>query len=80
MPVALNGGNATKRKTGGDPELKVVNLHAAAIDIGSAMHMAAVNPRTDAMQVRAFGTSTLDQHDLAARLRSCGFSGAAPQS
>jgi hypothetical protein len=33
-----------KRTTGDRPELKPVNDGAAAIDIGSRMHMAAVNP------------------------------------
>lgn len=33
------------KKTSGDcPGLKPVNVSAAAIDIGSKMHMAAVNP------------------------------------
>ncbi|MGY3591932.1 hypothetical protein ACVIGB_008487 [Bradyrhizobium sp. USDA 4341] len=32
-----------KRTTGNRPELKPVNVGAAAIDIGSRMHMAAVN-------------------------------------
>jgi hypothetical protein len=34
----------TKLVTGDHPELKMVNPRAAAIDIGSIMHMAAVNP------------------------------------
>ena len=39
-----------KRTTGDRPELKPVNVGAAAIDIGSRMHMAAVNPAcTDAL-------------------------------
>ncbi|TNY46819.1 IS110 family transposase, partial [Streptococcus pyogenes] len=62
----------TKRKTGGNPDLNVVNPNAAAIDIGSTMHMAAVNPDAAAMPVRAFGTFTQDLHDLADWLRSCG--------
>lgn len=33
-----------KRTTGGGPDLKPVNLGAAAIDIEAKMHMAAVNP------------------------------------
>ncbi len=49
-----------KPKTGDHPDLKMVNPNAAAIDIGSTMHMAAVNPATDAMPVRAFGTFTQD--------------------
>ena len=44
----------------------MVNPGAAAIDIGSTMHMAAVNPDADDMPVRAFGTFTQDLHDLAA--------------
>jgi transposase len=42
----------------------------AAIDIGSTMHMAAVNPDADIMPVRAFGTFTQDLHDLADWFRS----------
>lgn len=37
----------TKRKSGDHPDLKMVNANAAAIDVGSTMHMAAVNPDTD---------------------------------
>lgn len=33
-----------KTTTGGHPERKMVNPGAAATDIGSTMHMAAVNP------------------------------------
>jgi urease beta subunit len=33
-----------KKTTGKRPELKTVNVGAAAIDIGSKAHMAAVNP------------------------------------
>ena len=45
--------------------LAMVNPGAAAIDIGSTMHMAAVNPNTDDNPVRAFGTFTGDLHDMA---------------
>jgi len=41
----------TKRRSGDHPDLKMVNANAAAIDIGSTMHMAAVNPDTDIMPV-----------------------------
>lgn len=44
-----------KRTTGDRPELKLVNVGAAAIDIGSKMHMAAVNPACTDMPVRSFG-------------------------
>lgn len=37
----------------------------AAIDIGSTLYMAAVNPDSDDMPTRAFGTFTHDLHDLA---------------
>lgn len=56
----------TNPTTGGHPDLKMVNPNAAAIDIGSTMHMAAVNPDADTMPVRAFGIFTQDLHD-------CGF-------
>ena len=70
----------TKRKTGNHPDLKMVNPNAAAIDVGSTMHMAAVNPDTDTMPVRAFGTFTQDLHDLAAWFRSCGVTSVAMES
>ena len=43
--------------TGDRPELKPVNIGAAAIDIGSKMHVAAVNPTCTDVPVRAFGHS-----------------------
>ena len=54
-----------KTTTGGHPDLKLVNPGAAAIDIGSTVHLAAVNPDSDDMPVRAFGTFTQDLHNLA---------------
>lgn len=66
--------------TGGHPDLKMVNPDAAAIDIGSTMHMAAVNPSTCDMPVRAFGTFTQDLHDLADWFRSCGVTSVAMES
>lgn len=48
------------------PELKPVNFGAAAaIDIGSKMHIPAVNLACTDMPVRMFGTFTQDLHDLA---------------
>ena len=70
----------TKHKTGGHPDLKLVNPQAAAIDIGSTMHMAAVNPDADIMPVRAFGTFTQDLHDLADWFHSCGVTSVAMES
>ncbi|UWQ75829.1 amidase family protein [Leisingera sp. M658] len=70
----------TKPKTGDHPDLKMVNPNAAAIDIGSTMHMAAVNPNTGTMPVRAFGTFTQDLHDLASWFQSCGVTSVAMES
>jgi transposase len=70
----------TKTLTGGHPELKMVNPTAAAIDIGSTMHMAAVNPDACDTPVRAFGTFTQDLHDLADWFRSCGVTSVAMES
>ncbi|MBB4398779.1 hypothetical protein GGD62_007926 [Bradyrhizobium sp. ERR14] len=54
-----------KTPAGGRPELKPVNVGAATIDIGSKMHMAAVDPGGTDTPVRAFGTFTQDLHELA---------------
>lgn len=54
-----------KSSASGQPNLKMVNPGAAAIDIGLTMHRAAVNPDSDDMPVRAFGTFTQDLNDLA---------------
>ena len=70
----------TKRRTGDHPDLKMVNHAAAAIDIGSTMHMAAVNPDTDAMPVRAFGIFTHDLHELVDWFRSRGVTSVAMES
>jgi transposase len=70
----------TKIVTGGHPDLKMVNPTAAAIDIGSTMHMAAVNPDACDTPVRAFGTFTQDLHDLADWFKSCGVTSVAMES
>ena len=62
------------------PELKMVNPTAAAIDIGSTMHMAAVNPDACDTPVRVFGTFSQDLHDLADWFRSCGVTSVAMES
>lgn len=61
-----------KTTTGDCLELKSVNFGAAAIDIGSRMHMAAVNPACTDIPVRTFGTFTQDLHDLANWFKACG--------
>ena len=70
----------TKTATGGHPDLKLVNPAAAAIDIGSTMHMAAVNPDACDTPVRAFGTFTQDLHDLADWFEACGVTSVAMES
>ena len=69
-----------KTTTGGHPELKMVNPGAAAIDIGSKMHMAAVNPDSTDVPVCAFDTFTRDLHDLADWFQSCGVTSVAMES
>jgi transposase len=69
-----------KLATGDDPELKMVNPTAAAIDIGSTKHRAAVNPDAYDSPVRAFGTFTQDLHDLAEWFKSCGVTSVAIES
>ena len=53
---------------------------AAAIDIGSTMHMAAVNPDSTGTPIRAFGTFTHDLHDLARWFKSCGVTSVAMET
>lgn len=70
----------SKPKTGDHPDLKMVNPNAAAIDIGSTMHMAAVNPSRCDIPVRAFGTFTHDLHALADWFTDCGVTSVAMES
>ena len=72
MPDAITGDR--------DAELKPVNIGAAAIDIGSKMHMAAVHPTCADVPVRAFGTFTQDLHDLADWFKACGVTSVAMES
>jgi transposase len=69
-----------KKKPGGRPELKAVNVGAAAIDIGSKMHMAAVNSACADVPVRSFGTFTQDLQDLADWFKACGVTSVAMES
>lgn len=75
-----------KKRTAGDspelngPELRPVNVGAAAIDIGSKMHMAAVNPACTDVPVRSFGTFTRDLHELADWFKTCGVTSVAMES
>ena len=58
-----------KQKTRKIPAIDTVNIGAAAVDIGSREHMAAVNPDVTDAPLRAFGTFT---HDLAEWFRMHG--------
>lgn len=61
-------------------EFKPVNAGAGAIDIGSKMHMAAVDPACTDTPTRAFGTFTQDLHDLANWFKTCGVTSVAMES
>lgn len=67
----------TTRKT---PAIETMNTSAAAVDIGSREHMAAVNPDVTDAPVRAFGTFTHDLHDLADWFKSHGVTSVAMES
>src|ERR1700726_5268325 len=69
-----------KRTAGDRGELKPVNVGGPAIDIGSKMHMAAVNPASTDMPVRSFGTFTQDLPDLADWFKACGVTSVAMES
>jgi len=51
--------------------LPMVHAHAAAIDVGATMHMAAVGPDRTDEPVRSFGTFTADLHRLADWFQAC---------
>lgn len=70
----------TGAKSGRMDGLPMVNPGAAAIDIGSTMHMAAVNPQADGNPVRAFGTFTGDLHDMARWFKACAVTSVAMES
>ncbi|MGA9658205.1 MAG: IS110 family transposase [Asticcacaulis sp.] len=62
------------------PEIKQINAGAAALDIGSTMHMAAVNPDSCDVPIRAFGTFTHDLLEIAAWFKACGVTSVAMES
>jgi len=61
-----------KRTRRSRPLLKRINLNAAGIDCGSAMHYVAVPPDRDPEPVRSFKTFTSELHRLADWLVACG--------
>ena len=61
-------------------ELALIHPHAAAIDIGARMHVAAVAVGHDATPVRTFGTFTEDLHRIADWFGQCGVTTVAMES
>lgn len=53
-------------------DISPTHPHAAAIDIGATLHVAAVGPDQDPEPVRSFGTFTGDLHRLADWFGQCG--------
>lgn len=70
----------TGAKSGSMDALSMVNPGAAAVDIGSTMHMVAVNPNADGDAVRSFGTFTGDLHAMARWFKTCGVTSVAMES
>src|SRR5208282_4120227 len=72
-PLQPRGGIMTKSKRRRpERDFTPTHPHAAAIDIGSRMHVAAVPPDRDSEPVRAFGTCTGDLQQLADWFERCG--------
>jgi hypothetical protein len=72
-PLQPRGAIVTKSKRRHpERDFTFTHPHAAAIDIGSRMHVAAVPPDRDTEPVRAFGTCTGDLRHLADWFERCG--------
>ena len=61
-------------------EMSPVHTHAAAVDIGATLHVAAVGPGCDPEPVRSFGTLTADLHRMADWFERCGVKTVAMES
>ena len=61
-------------------EMSPVHAHAAAIDIGAILHVAAVGPDRDPEPVRSFATFAADLHRLAGWFKQCGVKTVAMES
>ena len=64
----MSGTKKPRRKR----DISPTHPHAAAIDIGATMHVAAVGPDSVSEPVRSFGTFTGDLHRLADWFEQCG--------
>jgi len=69
----------TKRSRQGQ-EMSPVHPHAAAVDIGATLHVAAVGPGRDPEPVRSFGTFTADLHRMVDWFKQCGITTVAMES
>jgi transposase len=69
-----------KQKTRKTPTIETMNIGAAAVDIGSREHVAAVGPDVTDAPVRAFGTFPHDLHDLADRFKTHGVTSVAMET
>ena len=69
-----------KQKIHKPTAIETVNVGAAAVDISSREHMAAVNPDVTHAPVRAFGTFSHDLHDLAEWFKTHGVTNVAMES
>jgi transposase len=71
---------ARAKRSGRRRGMVPVHPHAAAIDIGATLHVAAVGPDRDPEPVRSFGTFTADLRRLADWLVQCGVTTVAMES
>jgi transposase len=71
---------ARRKKTKTPESIAVVHPHAAAVDIGARMHVAAVASDRDEVPVRTFGTFTGDLHEIANWFSRCGVTTVAMES
>ena len=70
----------TRTKSDNKAALSMVNPGAGAIDIGSTMHMAAINPNAADKPVLEFGTFTGDLHEMARWFKANGVTSVAMES
>ncbi len=68
------------KRSNGKRGMAPVHSHAAAIDIGATLHVAAVGSDRDPKPVRSFGTFTVDLHRLADWFECCSVTTVAMES
>src|SRR5215210_9479385 len=70
--MAEEGSVAKAKQSRQGREMSPVHAHAAAVDIGATLHVAAVGPGCGPEPVRSFGTFTADLHRMADWFGRCG--------